>query len=73
MSHVLFNLCSFILFFTVKVIFKFLKQPDFQELHRYELKDEDWEALKVFLDILSVCHIFTVSQAMAKNLSLDSP
>lgn len=37
-----------------QLIVKFLSMPDFEDLRRYYLTGDDWEALQAFYDILSV-------------------
>lgn len=39
-----------------KAINRFLSSQQFTELHKYQLGDHEWEALKVFKNILAVCH-----------------
>jgi len=34
--------------------------PDFEDLRRYYLTGDDWDALQAFYDILSVCFISVI-------------
>ena len=42
---------------SLQAIDKFLLDPQFRELHKYKLGDEDWKALEVFQRILAVSAI----------------
>jgi hypothetical protein len=45
-----------------QAIDKFLSDPQFRELHKYKLGDEDWKALELFKRILAVSTISNPSR-----------
>ncbi|KAJ6495972.1 hypothetical protein C8R45DRAFT_823421, partial [Mycena sanguinolenta] len=53
-----------------EAINKFLSDPQFRELHKYKLGDEDWKALEVFQRILAVPHAFQQKLSAEKTPTL---
>ncbi|KAJ7701897.1 ribonuclease H-like domain-containing protein, partial [Mycena rosella] len=53
-----------------EAIDKFLSDPQFQNLHKYKLEDNDWDALKAFQQILAVPHAFQQKLSAEKTLTL---
>ncbi|KAJ7871116.1 hypothetical protein B0H13DRAFT_1634514, partial [Mycena leptocephala] len=53
-----------------EAIDKFLSDPQFRELHKYKLGDEDWKALELFKRILAVPHAFQQKLSAEKTPTL---
>ncbi|KAJ6592813.1 hypothetical protein B0H19DRAFT_1204861 [Mycena capillaripes] len=49
---------------------KFLSDPQFQDLHKYNLGDKEWEALEAFKRILAVPHAFQQRLSAVKTPTL---
>ncbi|KAJ7495254.1 ribonuclease H-like domain-containing protein, partial [Mycena latifolia] len=53
-----------------EAIDKFLSDPQFRDLHKYKLGDNDWDALKAFQRILAVPHAFQQKLSAKKTPTL---
>ncbi|KAJ7830825.1 hypothetical protein B0H13DRAFT_1654922, partial [Mycena leptocephala] len=53
-----------------EAIDKFLSDPQFRELRKYKLGDEDWKALELFKRILAVPHAFQQKLSAEKTPTL---
>ncbi|KAJ6560605.1 ribonuclease H-like domain-containing protein, partial [Mycena vulgaris] len=53
-----------------EAIDKFLSDPQFRDLHKYKLGNEEWEALEAFKRILSVPHAFQQRLSAEKTPTL---
>ncbi|KAJ6610156.1 ribonuclease H-like domain-containing protein, partial [Mycena sp. CBHHK59/15] len=53
-----------------EAIDKFLSDPQFRDLHKYKLGDNDWDALKAFQRILAVPHAFQQKLSAEKTPTL---